>query len=170
MEIIGEKVLLVPISESEKDWFFDIATKSDGSVFWYGENCGDPVPDRKTFFKDFKDHYFDGSALQEGRAYVIITKGTNEKIGVVNYNKIENHSTEFDIIIGAKEHFGKGYGRDTLTHFFQFLKSTFEINKIILEVLGTNARAIFLYEKLGFKKIGTKHKKDIEWVLMEADI
>ena len=53
---------------------------------------------------------------------------------------------------------GKGYGYLAYRVFLEFLFDKLDLNKIYLEVLSTNERAIHLYEKLGFILEGTKRE------------
>ncbi|MFL9889500.1 MULTISPECIES: GNAT family N-acetyltransferase [Paraburkholderia] len=65
-----------------------------------------------------------------------------------------NRSAEFSIQIGAETARGRGIGeaatRQTLDHAFGDLN----LNRISLTVLASNARAIALYEKVGFRAEG----------------
>jgi RimJ/RimL family protein N-acetyltransferase len=50
---------------------------------------------------------------------------------------------------------GQGYARDAMTLLCRYAKDVFGLRKIVLEVLGENARAIAFYEKFGFSRVGT---------------
>jgi len=159
MEIKGEKVVLVPIKPEEKEEFYKLATESEGSKFWYGDR-GVAIPTREDFFQDWNEGYFDIVSPQRGQCFWIIVNG--EKIGQVNYNKIdlENKKVELDIIIGDEGKMGKGYGTDALKALIKYLFDNFAINKIWIEARLNNPRAIKAYEKVGFKKKGLLHQED----------
>lgn len=85
----------------------------------------------------------------------------NEKM--IGYFRLSNYSKmNKNIYIGAdisSKFTGKGYGYEAYKKFIPFLFKEYELNKICLEVLSTNKRAINLYKKLGFKIEGTKRKE-----------
>ncbi len=81
-------------------------------------------------------------------------------VGMVNLTDIHeiNQSAEFSIIIGEEKFHSKGIGyfasKEILKHGFNNLN----LNRIFLEVVDYNTRAIFLYKKLGFVQEGKKRK------------
>lgn len=98
--------------------------------------------------------------------WIIIVDG--ERIG---YFRTSNYSLENrNIYLGAdlhKDFRGKGLAFQSYQEFIPFLLKKYDLHKISLEVLETNARAINLYEKLGFKTEGLKIDevlKNGEWV------
>lgn len=52
-----------------------------------------------------------------------------------------------------KEYWGRGIGTELIKRLIEFAKST-SLSVVSLEVRADNSRAITLYEKFGFKKIG----------------
>lgn len=64
-----------------------------------------------------------------------------------------SHRAEFGISV-AKSEWGQGIGSALLHKIIQYAKGQ-EIELINLEVRSDNRRAIQLYEKFGFRKIGT---------------
>jgi RimJ/RimL family protein N-acetyltransferase len=86
-----------------------------------------------------------------------------ERIG---YFRLSNWSKEnHNIYIGADIHpnfTGKGLGYSSYKNFMKFLfskDSSYNLNKISLEVLSTNSRAYHLYKKLGFVEEGRKREE-----------
>lgn len=89
----------------------------------------------------------------------------------VGYFRLNNYNKQNkNIMIGADIHpsfTGKGYGYKAYSEFIPYLFNTYDLHKISLEVLATNARAIHLYSKLGFVREGIKRQdvlKDGKWV------
>jgi RimJ/RimL family protein N-acetyltransferase len=89
----------------------------------------------------------------------------------VGYFRLSNYSKENkNIYIGAdiaKEYTGKGIAKDAYNKFIPYAFTIYNLNKISLEVLGTNERAINLYNKLGFVKEGVKREEVLKngiWV------
>lgn len=153
MELKGENVVLVPVRPEEKDQFYDLATKSYGSKFWYDDEYK-KILTREKFFRDWNEGYFDLKSPEKGQCFWIILN--KRKIGVIVYNKIDvkNKKVEIDIIIGEKENLGKGYGSDSLKTLIKFIFEKLDVNKIWIEARGNNSRAIGAYELVGFKREG----------------
>jgi len=56
---------------------------------------------------------------------------------------------EFGIVIGAKQHWNKGYGTEALSLILQHCFETLNLNRLYLRVYENNPRAIRAYEKAG---------------------
>jgi diamine N-acetyltransferase len=89
----------------------------------------------------------------------------------VGYFRLSNYSEQNkNIYIGAdvaKEYTGKGIAKEAYNKFIPYVFTIYNLNKISLEVLGTNERAINLYNKLGFVKEGIKREEVLKngiWV------
>jgi RimJ/RimL family protein N-acetyltransferase len=84
----------------------------------------------------------------------------------VGYFRLSNHSiTNQNIYIGADIHpqfTGKGLGFLAYKEFMLFLFAEYNLEKISLEVLSTNERALSLYKKLGFIQEGVKRKEALK--------
>jgi len=82
---------------------------------------------------------------------------------VVGYFRLSNYSKENkNIYIGADiapEYTGKGIAKKAYKLFIPHLFTMYGLNKISLEVLKTNHRAINLYRKLGFVEEGIKRQE-----------
>lgn len=63
----------------------------------------------------------------------------------------ENRSGELSILIGETRFWDGGYGSDTMRALCRFGFEMMGLHRIWLEVLESNARAIHVYEKLGFR-------------------
>ncbi len=62
---------------------------------------------------------------------------------------------EFGIVIGAKQHWNRGFGTSALKLMLKHGFHTLNLNRIYLRVHATNQRAIRSYEKAGFVREGT---------------
>ena len=151
-EIRGNKVILKPMTVAQMDTFFQWATKSPATPFWY-ENG--KVPTREEFFLDWKLHYFNDSQPKQGRCFNIIKNA--RAIGEVNYNEInsEDSSVELDIIIAEDEDKNCGYGSDALKTLAEYLFCKMNVHRCYIEAVTNNIRAIKAYEKAGFKITST---------------
>lgn len=81
---------------------------------------------------------------------------TNKYIGgcSINSTNIKNRNCVIGIMIGDKDYWGKGYGRDALKVLIKFIFEELNFDKIKLSVFSFNKRAISCYKKLGFKEEG----------------
>lgn len=77
-------------------------------------------------------------------------------LGHVGLYKIDHRvrSAEFAIMIGSKNHWGRGIGRAVSRAVVDWSFSELNLNRLCLSVLATNERAIRLYESLGFSEEG----------------
>ena len=86
---------------------------------------------------------------------MLLAKCDDKIIGCASLNRLPRrmkHRGDFAISV-AKEYWNKGIGSQLLNNIIAFAKeNNFEI--IDLQVRSDNKRAIHLYEKYGFKKIG----------------
>ena len=89
----------------------------------------------------------------------------------IGYFRTSNHSLENkNIYIGADilpEFCNKGLATKSYKLFIPFIFNLYDLNKISLEVISTNKRAIHLYKKLGFITEGIKRQevyKNNKWV------
>ncbi len=169
MIIHGNKVTLRPMTFGEIPIFFEWATQSDATPYWYGELQGDRVPTFKEFCKDWKRYYFDGSAPEKGRCFVILVNDT--AIGQVNYNEIDkkNNSVELDIIIAEDRHKNKGYGTDALQTLSKYLFLVMDIQTCWIDVVCANQRAIRAYQKAGFTITKSFVDMEIECLHLELN-
>jgi RimJ/RimL family protein N-acetyltransferase len=82
----------------------------------------------------------------------------NEKM--IGYFRTSNYSKiNKNIYIVAdlhQQYWGVGVGFESYSLFLPYLFKSYDLNKISLEVLSTNKRAINLYQKIGFKIEGVK--------------
>lgn len=58
------------------------------------------------------------------------------------------------IVIGAKEHWNRGYGTDAMRTLLRYAFDTLNLHKVTLSAFAENKRAIRAYEKCGFRKVG----------------
>ena len=84
-----------------------------------------------------------------------LIKADGEAIGHINLNQKDDNSVEMQIVIGEKNYWGKGIGTEAISLVVSEAKKL-GYKKINAEVRPENKRALRLYEKMGFKKIGTK--------------
>lgn len=87
--------------------------------------------------------------------FVIAVADTNKPAGYVQITQIDlvSRRAMFGICLG-EEFQGRGFGREALTLVESYLARTFNLRKLVLEVLASNTPAIALYQKQGFREVG----------------
>lgn len=71
-----------------------------------------------------------------------------------------DRSAELGIMLGAKEHWGRGYGFDAIRTLITFGFRGLNLRRIWLRVDSDHPRAIALYERLGFRGEGVLREAD----------
>ncbi|TAH50798.1 MAG: N-acetyltransferase [Chloroflexota bacterium] len=64
------------------------------------------------------------------------------------------HRCELGITIGDKEYWGKGYGREAISLLVDYAFTQWNVQRVGLQVLATNERAIRAYSAVGFIEEG----------------
>lgn len=125
--------------------------------------CEEFLHDSRKFSLEQTHEWFD----KTNPSYYIIFSGEVP----VGYFRISNIDlVNKNLLIGAdinKNFCGKGIAYQSYKKFIPILFEMYELNKISLEVLSTNERAIHLYKKLGFVFEGIKRKeilKNGNWI------
>lgn len=86
----------------------------------------------------------------------IVARDTDAHVGTVGLHRIDwiNRSAEFGIVIGERDHWGKGIGGEAtrliVAHGFDRLN----LNRIWLGVFAEHEAAVRLYERVGFQVEG----------------
>ena len=105
---------------------------------------------------EIDDRWFDAYVAARDRAVRLTIETDGRPIGCVNLTNIHpiNRSAEFSIMIGDPDCWSKGFGKAAtiamLDHGFRDLN----LNRVFLHVLVENARAVKMYESVGFRREG----------------
>lgn len=123
-----------------------IGSESDNLSFG-GEGLGFSVKDEESYL----------SKIQSSKDDIMLVARCDGKIvGIASLNRLPrrmNHRGDFSVSV-LKNYWNKGIGSQLLRTILDFAKdNNFEI--IDLQVRSDNLQAIHLYEKFGFRKIGT---------------
>lgn len=86
----------------------------------------------------------------------IIPEDMSSAVGIVNLTGIHsvNRSAEFSIMIGNKEYWNQGLGKQATVQMLHHGFLNLNLHRIYLYVLTRNVRAVSMYEKTGFSKEG----------------
>lgn len=84
------------------------------------------------------------------------------------------HRCELGITIGDKEYWGKGYGREAISLLVDYAFTQWNVQRVGLQVLATNERAIRAYSAVGFIEEGRLRRymwsngNYVDWVCMSV--
>jgi RimJ/RimL family protein N-acetyltransferase len=112
------------------------------------------------------DAYPCGSAEQEERymasriddhnKYCITLRENGKPIGNCDFHAIDLHNRTADvgIVIGEKDYWSHGYGRETLSLLLEIGFEGMGLNRVSLLLLDSNERAFRCYHAAGFREEG----------------
>jgi RimJ/RimL family protein N-acetyltransferase len=101
----------------------------------------------------FDSHIFPLS--QRGFGYAIHEAGTDRLIGSATLVDVDRrlrgrHSVQFRVLIGEKDTWSQGYGKEATRLVLAEAFETHNLDEVRLKVFGHNPRAIKAYERVGF--------------------
>ena len=100
------------------------------------------------------------SSFKTGNFCGFIVANGEKKIGFITLSKTTPEA-DIETVFVCEEFRKKGVGRLLMEKAFEYLKKD-GVNKLFLEVRKSNAGAISLYEKCGFKRISERRKYYID--------
>lgn len=111
----------------------------------------------ETFSRDDALRFIDG-AQREGESIhlAIVDPATDEYLGTISLKNIDAGAgtAEYAIATRTKAH-GSGAARRATVDVLRYAFEVLGLNRVYLNVLGTNGRAIHFYQKVGFTHEGT---------------
>ncbi len=153
MIIRGSIVALRPTTEPDLKAAYDWLAQSDLTALMMGAPTypDQPIPTEQEFCADYLAHFFEDSAPELGRCFIIMAEG--EDIGVICYNEIieARRETELDIWLKSSAYSGKGYGPDALEALCTELHRVHGIENFVIRPSARNPRAIKAYQRAGFE-------------------
>lgn len=92
--------------------------------------------------------------------FAICDRETNKHIGNIKIDRFDwiSRTCELGILIGDKNYWGKGVGKEACSLVIQYAFHKINFRKVLLTVYNNNPAAIKLYQKLGFVMEGTLRK------------
>lgn len=92
----------------------------------------------------------------------IVEAKTNRCIGQVGLYQIDHRvgKAEFGILIGDSSWLSRGVGRRVSEALFSLAFDQLNLQRIWIEILGTNPRSLAVYHRLGFQAEGTLRNHD----------
>lgn len=98
------------------------------------------------------------SPLESKHRFMILKKSDNVPIGEISLQHLDlqNNSAEIGIRICELDERGHGYGEEALLGMMSYLFKTYHLHRLCISCFVENVQARKLYEKVGFKVIGTE--------------
>jgi RimJ/RimL family protein N-acetyltransferase len=150
LNIVGDKVALGPLSR-ELLYELDLTWGNDFEVTkTHGKPSG-PVTTEMVAAK-----YERIMQAEAELWFLIYERSTSRPIGTTNFSQMVRlyQTAEFNISIGARDCWGKGYGTEVTRLMLHYAFAMLGFNMIWLRVLSTNERAIRAYTRAGFREAG----------------
>ena len=150
----GERVFLRPAEREDIPTF--ISWLSDADV-------GEGLATRAPWSRVAEEAWFDELQQKQTRTmwhFVICLRDGERPIGFCALHDVDhiNGSVELGIGIGEPSEWDKGYGTETMGVLLDFAFGELRLHRVFLHVFDFNARAIRVYEGVGFRHEGTKRE------------
>ncbi|QUH19507.1 GNAT family N-acetyltransferase [Alkaliphilus sp. B6464] len=152
--ILGKNTIIRPTELGDEEYLYK--WWNDGEMMSHATLAFGTLQSKEAIRKSIIKSIEDSSIYPKRKRFIICKKDTSEPIGEVSYGdwNERNQKCEFGIKICETSEQGKGYGKDALYHFVDFMFRFLNLNKIELTSMIDNKGAHSLYKKLGFKEIG----------------
>jgi len=148
----GDRLRLRPLASTDLrrcvKWFSDPQI-----IRFLGRNSPVTLAEEERWFRDYERR-------TDEQIFAIEAEGAH--IGNIGLHKIDrvHRKGEVGIVIGEPTFWSKGYGTEAMRTALRYAFGPLSLNKVSLDVLEYNTRAIRTYERLGFHREGV-HREDI---------
>lgn len=148
--LVGRRVYLRPFSKSDLPYVQKWSNDSE-----IRRMIGEVAPMSRTEAEKF---YRELRADKNRIWFVIVLKKGNRVIGEAGLLRMFKpwRCTDMTIIIGEKDTWGKGYGKEAGHLLLGYVFEQLGFHRVSVGVVGLNKRAIRFWEGLGFKKEGVE--------------
>ncbi len=152
---IGEKVQLRAVEKTDLDDIMKYWNTFESRV-----GLGTVIPMSSMMEEDWIKSTHERAKNQTAFTFVVEHKETKELIGTCGIEDMNWIAKSGIVGIGIHNpaNHNKGYGTDAMRCLLRFGFDVLNLNRIELWVMEYNERAIHVYEKLGFKKVGKKRQ------------
>ncbi|MFC1696986.1 GNAT family N-acetyltransferase [Nanoarchaeota archaeon] len=154
IKLVGEKIKLGPLIESDLEYFTNWFNDIDVMQYWGLAHEVESIEKMKKWFDKMKDQ-------KDEAWFTILEKDSLKPIGLTGLVEINlvHRNAEYAIFIGDKKYWSNGYGTDAGKLVMDYGFNLLNLHNILLHVYDFNKRGIKSYEKFGFKEIG----RQSEW-------
>ena len=148
----GAQVTLRPLATGDLrrcvKWFSDPLVTQ-----FLGRTTPVTLAEEERWFRDY---------LRRSDEQVFAIEVQGKHVGNLGLHKVDrvHRKADLGIVIGEPAYWSRGYGTDALQTALAYGFGALSLNKISLDVLEDNARALHSYEKCGFVREGV-HREDV---------
>lgn len=145
-----QNIYIAPTEKDDVDYLLQLFKNPDIMDFWFSE----PYWNKEKFTSSFDQRQKDESLRQ------FIAYDGDKRIGYTNLHLINvRHRTAVLAIMLDLTSQGKGYADKVMRKIVDYGFYQLNLNKITLDVVDYNKKAVHIYEKLGFKIEGKKKQQ-----------
>ena len=147
--VAGKRVLLRPWQRSDIESFLRWFNDPEVTVY-----LSDPYP----HLSREQEEAFYEQATKDKNCYCIVTKDGGKLIGNCSFNELDlkHRSAMVGIVIGEKEYWGRGYGREALELLLEIGFDGYGLHRIALGCGAFNERGLRCYAAAGFVEEGRR--------------
>lgn len=148
--LIGERIFLRPFEKRDlthfQRWENDVELR---------KLIGEVAPMSRT---EVEKWYKDLLADQDRVWFAIVLKKRNRVIGEAGLLRMDRptRSTDMTIIIGERDAWGKGYGKEVGHLLLSYAFEHLGFHRVSIGVVGFNKNALKFWKSLGFRKEGVE--------------
>src|SRR5438876_2756389 len=148
----GDRLRLRPLAATDLrrcvKWFSDLQI-----IHFLGRDAPVTLAEEERWFRDYERR-------TDEQIFAIEVEG--QHVGNLGLHKIDrvHRKSEVGIVIGEPSFWSHGYGTEAMRVVLRYGFDVLGLNKISLDVLEYNTRALRTYERLGFQREGV-HREDI---------
>lgn len=151
---VGIRLFQDPITDAEIERVYRWSSDAE-VVRWSGSAPTDLT------LKEFRERMRSDRAANPGnrRAFFIVTRA-GELIGRIGIFAIDwtLKQGELGIVIGERDYWGKGYGRDAILTLLRYVFQTTSLETVNLFTFTDNLRAQHCFTACGFRTLGTERR------------
>lgn len=155
-KIIGSRLILRPVLLEDSVHYFRWFQDPEAMRFFGQKYYQMSQPEVEKYFSTLKQSI----NLDEEIMWSIELKNGSIIGGIGIQPDFVNQCGELWILIGEKEYWCQGYGREALQEIMDHLFMNFSIHRLEVTVTTLFEKAIGLYESLGFKREGIRRHSD----------
>lgn len=147
---MDQHVYLRPTEKEDIDYLLTLMKNPEIMDYWFSE----PYTNKEKFTASFDERQKDDSLRQ------FIAYADDEKIGYTSLFHINpRHRTAVFAIMLDQNSQGKGYAEEVVRSVVDYGFYQLNLNKITLDVVDFNEKAVHIYQKVGFEVEGEKRQQ-----------
>lgn len=110
---------------------------------------------KESLYQRFKNQFINKNKVLNSRMYIIHSKELMKPIGELQYGEadMDKRVCRLGMKIGELSAHGKGYGKEALICFIQYLFDKLKMESLLIDCFPENAPAYNLYKKVGFTEV-----------------